>query len=103
MCTSKCAKLAPRFCGPFIVIECIGSSTYCLALSDGVEIHPIFHVRCVKELFGSSDNTFTIETLMISEDLASKAHVSKRILNVKLKHLCSKRVRDFKLNGWISL
>ena len=55
----KCAKLAPRFCGPFTVLKRIGSSTYRLTLPDGVEIHPVFHVSRLKELLGFGDNTIT--------------------------------------------
>ena len=44
----KCAKLAPRFCGPFTILKRIGSLAYRLTLPDGVEIHPIFHVSRLK-------------------------------------------------------
>ena len=57
----------------------------------------------MKELIGSTDNTFTTETLIISEDLGSKVHVPKRILDAKPKHLRSKEIDNLKLNGWISL
>ena len=83
----KCAKLAPRFCGPFTVFKRIGSSAYHLTLPDGVEIHPVFHVSCLKELLGSGDNTVTTETLVTSKHLSSKPHVPERILNVKAKKL----------------
>ena len=83
--TSKCAKLAPRFCRPFTVLKRIGSSAYRLALLDGVEIHPIFHVNRLKELMGSCNNTITTKTLVTSEELASKPHVPKRFLDVKTK------------------
>ena len=75
--TGKCAKLSPRFCGPFTVLKCIGSLTYRLALPDGVEIHPVFHVSRLKELLGSGDNIVTTETLVTSEELSTKPHVQK--------------------------
>ena len=75
MSTGKCAKLAPRFCGPFTVLKRMGSSAYRLALPDGVEIHPVFHVRRQKELLGSGDNTVTTETLVTFEELSTKPHV----------------------------
>ena len=81
----KCAKLAPQFYGPFTVLKHIGSSAYRLDLPDGVEIHLVFHVSRLKELLGSADNTVTTETLVTSEELASKPHVPERILNVKTK------------------
>ena len=97
MSSSKCATLAPQFCGPFIVLKHIGSSTYRLALPDGVEIHPVFHVSRLKEFLGSNNNTVTTETLVTSEELSTKPHVPERILDVKTKHLRTKVIREFKI------
>ena len=66
----KYGKLAPRFSEPFTILEHIYSSSYFLALLDGVEIYLVFHVSRLKELLGSSDNTVTTETLVTSKDLA---------------------------------
>ena len=95
--TGRCAKLAPWFCGPFIVLKQIGSSAYHLTLPDGVEIHPVFHVSCLKELLSSSDNIITTETLFTFEELSSKPHVPERILDVNTKNLSSKIIREFKI------
>jgi hypothetical protein len=66
--TGKCAKLAPRYCGPFIVLKRIGSSVYYLDLPTGVDVHPMFHVSRLKELLGSDDNMVTIKDLVVHED-----------------------------------
>ena len=87
----KCTNLAPWLYGPFIVLKCIGSSTYRLALNDGVEIHPIFHVHCLKQLLSSSDNTITAK-ILVTKDLASKKHVLEKILDIKTKHLRSQTI-----------
>ena len=92
--------LAPWFCEPFIVRKRIGSTTYCLALPDGVEIHPNFHVSHLKELLGSDDNTVTIETLITSKELSSTPHVPKINLDAKTKHLHSKIILEIKIK-WI--
>ena len=97
MSTGKCAKFAPQFCGPFTFLKRIGSSTYRLALPDGVEIHPVFHVSRLKQLLGSGDNTVTTETLVTSEELSTKPHAPERILDVKTKHLRTKVIREFKI------
>ena len=46
---------------------------------------------------GSGDNTVTTETLVTSEELSSKPCVPKRILDIKTKKVCSKRIREFKI------
>ena len=95
--TGKCAKLAPRFCGPFTILKRIGSSAYRLNLPNGVEIHPVFHVSRLEELLGFDDNTVTIETLVTSQELDSKPHVPERVLDVKMKNLRSKIIQEYKI------
>ena len=40
--TGKYVKLAPHFCGPFIILKHIGSSAYCLNLQASIKIHLSF-------------------------------------------------------------
>jgi len=39
-----CAKLAPRYCGPFEVLERVGLVAYKLALPPTIRDHNVFHV-----------------------------------------------------------
>jgi hypothetical protein len=39
-----CAKLSPRYCGPFEVLERVGPMAYMLALPPIIKEHNVFHI-----------------------------------------------------------
>eukprot|EP00253_Pinus_taeda_P001928 PITA_01928 len=46
---SGCAKLAPRYCGPFQILPRIGPVAYQLALPSHIRVYNVFHVSVLKK------------------------------------------------------
>ena len=45
----NCVKLAPKYCGPFEVLDRIGSIAYRIALPTSTRAHNVFHVSLLKK------------------------------------------------------
>ena len=45
---TSCAKLAPRYCGPFQILERVRPVAYKLALPSHIQVHNVFHVSLLK-------------------------------------------------------
>jgi hypothetical protein len=58
-------KLAPRYYGPFEIVDHIGTIAYRLCLSFGSTIHPIFHVAQLKKHVHRSTPLFPPSTSIV--------------------------------------
>ena len=45
----SCAKMEPKFCGPFQVLALVGLVAYELAFPPSIKIHNVFHVLLLKK------------------------------------------------------
>lgn len=67
----KKEKLAPRFIGPFHIIQRIGKLAYKLELPQSLEnVHPVFHVSMLKCYEPDSSHVIDHSDLVVEEDVS---------------------------------
>ena len=63
-------KLAPRYIGPFEIIQRVGSVSYHLALPLELQrIHNVFHVSMLRKYIPGPSHVISVEELEINEDV----------------------------------
>ncbi|KAD4585289.1 hypothetical protein E3N88_22890 [Mikania micrantha] len=60
---NKDSKLAPKYFGPFLIIEKIGKVAYKMGLLSEAQIHPVFHVSLLKKAHGSCQSLDPLPSL----------------------------------------
>ncbi|WVZ97173.1 hypothetical protein U9M48_042728 [Paspalum notatum var. saurae] len=86
-------KLAPRYIGPFKILEKKGEVAYRLELPPSLSgVHDVFHVSQLKKCFRVSEEQAPLEGLEIQEDLTYTEHPVK-ILNTSERNTRNKRIQ----------
>ena len=85
-------KLAPKFYGPYTILQNIGYVAYKLELPPSSCIHPVFHVSCLKKVIGTN-----IRAQIVLPELDNEGSIilePEAILNKCTRHLrCSTLAR----------
>ncbi|KAJ7530928.1 hypothetical protein O6H91_14G025300 [Diphasiastrum complanatum] len=77
--TRKCAKLSPRYCGPWLIIKKVSQVAYKLQLLVGCKVHPVFHVSKLKKCL--HDGNSLVEGLVSLEEKDTTGYGPERILD----------------------
>ena len=56
----KYNKLSPKYYGPYKVLQNIGNMSYKLELPTSSQVHPFFHVSCLKKVISEKIPVQTI-------------------------------------------
>lgn len=74
--------LAPRFFGPFLIVDRVAPVAYKLQVPEGARIHPTFHVSQLKQALKPSD--ILLDKLPIQTSLDNLTPIPKQILDERI-------------------
>jgi hypothetical protein len=90
-------KLAPRYIGPFPILEKCGTVAYKLELSPSLAgVHDIFHVSQLKKCLKASVDVLLPEVTPLEADLSYPKHPIK-VLDQKDRVMKRKTIKFFKI------
>ncbi|GAV57060.1 hypothetical protein CFOL_v3_00598 [Cephalotus follicularis] len=89
---SKKGKLAPRFIGPFEILERVGTVAYRLALPPSLaDVHNVFHVSMLRRYHPDPSHVLQWEPLELRPDMSFK-EIPIQIIDRRIKQLRSKTI-----------
>jgi hypothetical protein len=90
-------KLAPRYIGPFLVIEQCGPMAYRLQLPETLSVvHNVFHVSQLKKCLRVPDRTIEVTDVVLEPDLTYSEHPI-RVLDQKDRVTRRKTLKFYKI------
>ena len=64
----SCAKLAPRYCGPFEILSKIEHVAYQLALPPNLKVHNVFHISVLKKYVHDSTHVINKNDVQVEPE-----------------------------------
>ena len=83
--SKKDNKLFPKYCGPYKVLQKIGTMSYKLELPASSRVHLVFHVSCLKKAIS---NKIPIQTILPELDEEGKIILDPEVVNeIRIRQL----------------
>ena len=64
----SCAKLAPRYCGPFEILARVGPMAYQLALPFNLRIHNVFRISILKKYVNDATHVIDWNVIQVEPE-----------------------------------
>jgi hypothetical protein len=99
----NCSKLAARYCGPFEILERIGSIAYIFSFPTSMTIHTIFHTSFLKKCIHDVNHVIDWNVIQVEKEGAFQVQPI-RILDQKIKQIQNQAIGIVKVQcTWYSL
>ena len=98
--SKKDNKLSPKYYGPYKVLQKIGTMAYKLELPTSSQVHPVFHVSCLKKVIG---NKILVQTIFPKLDEEGKIILDPEvIIEARIRQLRNRSISEY-LIKWKNL
>ena len=93
-------KLSPKYYGPYKVLQKIGTMAYKLELPAASQLHPVFHVSCLKKVIGDK---LPVQTILPELDEEGKITLElKAVTETRTRQLRNRSISEY-LIKWKNL
>jgi hypothetical protein len=82
----NCSKLPAHYCGPFEILERIGTVAYMIAFPASMSVHNLFHVSFLKKYITYANHVIDWNVIQVEKEGAFQVH-PVCILDQKIKQL----------------
>ena len=93
-------KLSPKYYGPYKVLQNIGTMAYKLELPASSQVHPVFHVSCLKKVIGEN---IPVQTILPELDEEGKIILEPEAVMEKITRQLGNRSISEYLIKWKNL
>ena len=93
-------KLSPKYYGPYKLLQNIGTMTYKLELPASSQVHPVFHVSCLKKVIGEN---LPVQTILPELDEEGKIILEpEAVMETRTRQLWNRSILEY-LIKWKNL
>ena len=93
-------KLLPKYYGPYKVLKNIGTMAYKLELPASSQVHPVFHVSCLKKVIGEN---LPVQTILPELDEEGKIILEpEAVMETRTRQLRNRSISEY-LIKWKNL
>ena len=93
-------KLSPNYYGPYKALQNIGTMAYKLELPAASQVHPVFHVSCLKKVIGDK---LLVQTILLELDEEGKIILEPEAFKeTRTRQLRNRSISEY-LIKWMNL